>query len=140
MRFILATLIIILAMTPLSAFTCKLQEVLDGTGNHASKTILVQMDGFWGSETHKVKSISFPTEVIPFCYEFSGEWRCGKESPLKVVVSRYKYSSVVIYKSENHFIIKKRNVWISTHNHSKGQASYINNISELAGRYNCKYE
>jgi hypothetical protein len=137
MRTILLVLLTAMAAAPLNAFTCQLQEVLDGSSKHVSKTVLVQMYGFWGSETHKVQSISFPTKVTSFCYEFSGDWRCGKKSPNSFGVAQY--SSSVMYKNENNFIILERDVWIDTRNNSEGQASYINNIDERGGRYSCSY-
>ena len=137
MRLILLVLLIVMAAAPINAFTCELQEALEGDPNYVTKIVLVQMDGRWGSETHKVRSISFPTIVMPICYEAGGEWRCGKKPPNSFATAQY--SSAVMYKNENDFIILKRDVWIDTRNHSKGQASYINNISEYEGRYTCSY-
>ena len=137
MRLILLALLATMAAAPINAFTCQLQEVLNGSDKHVSKAVLVQMDGVWGSETHKVRSIAFSTVVMPICYDNRGEWKCAIQSPKSIGASHYR--SAVMYKNENDFIILERGVWIDSRNSSQGQASHINVISEYEGRYTCRY-
>lgn len=66
MRVILLVLLTALTAGPSNAFTCQLQEVLDGSTKHVRKTVRVQMSVYWGSETHKVHAISFPSKVDAF--------------------------------------------------------------------------
>jgi len=137
MRMFLAALIMALTMSPLNAFTCKLEETLIGKDGHVAKTVLVQMNGLWGAKNHVVNSISFPSIVTPYCYYF-GEWRCAADT-----VSAYGvpgFSSAVMYLiGKDDFIILLKQAWIDTRETPKGKANFVNNVIEHKGRYSCKY-